>query len=337
MSPLKPRHAHAAETHHPFFHDRVSPHQELINGLRRRGLSIPRIVELLHPKPDAGHENIRIEFPGFEFWMDQFGVRKSHDMRATLNLALHQYEQARHDYLKDIQKHLLRLKHFRTARAVLDEIRTRHHFVLINPYRPWDEDDHNASAEPFHRADAAPLGMTVLDSDGDETFVGDTPVIGTGKGSNVRVWYTPAMWADRSRGPASAPDEVLLHELIHASRQVSGVSRRRSVRKYDNEEEFIGIMIDNIYLSEKNQRVFRGTHESDDDGNHDILRNPRRFLDNSQHLNIPPYRAIELLRMRQPKLYVALAAIGPGPGPGHANFNPIRDWEKQRNNVLIDL
>jgi Effector protein len=337
MSPPKPRHLHAAAPHHPFFENPVSPHQELADGLRKLGLSLSQVVELLHPKPDSSHENIRIGFPGLEFWMNDFGARKSRDMHSMLNVTLHQYEQVRQHYLKDVRENLLKLKHYRTGRAVLDEIRTKHHFVLINPYRPQDEDDQNARTEPLHRADAAPLGMTVLDSDGDVILDGDTAEIGTGKGTNVRVWYSPAMWADRSRGPASAPDEILLHELIHASRQVSGVSRRVRVKKYDNEEELIAIMIDNIYLSEKNQRIFRGTHAANEDGNHDILRNPRRFLDNSQHLNIPPYRAIELLRMRQPKLYVALAAIGPGPGPGRANFNPIRDWEKQRSNVLIDL
>jgi hypothetical protein len=98
--------------------------------------------------------------------------------------------------------------------------------------------------------------MTVLDSDGDEILVHDAPMIGTGMGTDVRIWFTPAMWADKSRGPASAPDEVLLHELIHASRQVSGVSRRDHVGKYTNEEEFIAIMIDNIYLSEKTSGVF---------------------------------------------------------------------------------
>ncbi len=269
--------------------------------------------------------------------MDDFGARKSHEMRSALNLALHDYQKVRENYLKDVRDLLQRLRHWATARAVLDEIRTRHHCVRINPYRPQDEDDQNASAEPLRTADAVPLGMTVLDSDGDEILVHDAPMIGTGMGTDVRIWFTPAMWADKSRGPASAPDEVLLHELIHASRQVSGVSRRDHVGKYTNEEEFIAIMIDNIYLSEKNKRHFRGSHHFDEDGNHETLKNPNRFLDNSQHLNIAPYRMIELLRMRQPKLYVALAAIGPGRGAGRANFNPIRDWEKHRTKVLIDL
>jgi hypothetical protein len=88
---------------------------------------------LLYPKPDPGHANIRIEFPGFEFWMDDFGARKSHEMRSALNLALQDYQKVRENYLKDVRDLLQRLRHWVTARAVLDEIRTRHHCVRINP------------------------------------------------------------------------------------------------------------------------------------------------------------------------------------------------------------
>jgi hypothetical protein len=328
MSPPVP-HRH----HHPV----DMSHEGLIDGLRKLGKSPGDIVKLLHPSASSSYRNIRIEFPGLEFWIDDFDLPVRRHLRSELPSALHKYEHARHRYELDVKRQLTKFRHFRSAQAILAEIGSGHHSVCISPFRPDDDDDQNAGATPVNPEDAAPLGMTLLDKRGRPVISHHKIVTGTSKGSDVRVEYTPSMWQGRL-GPASEADEVLLHELIHASRQVHGVSRRRKVNHgYDNEEEFLSIMIDNIYLSEKNKHRLRGTHHTDDEGKHDTLHHPERFLDNAQHLKLQPYLIIELLRARQPRLYAALADIESGPGPGRARFNPIREWDKKRRKVLIDL
>jgi hypothetical protein len=320
----------------------ASPNVSVADGLRKLGKSENEIIALLHSMPSPWHGNIGIGFPGFEFWIDDFGGPTSRHLHAALFGALHQYQQARKKYEHDVRQQMGMFRRYRTAQAVLAEINaSRSRSVIIMPYRDDDQNADAGATHVTHRQDVVPLGMTVLDSDGAVIKMRGKALKGTGTGADVTVDYTPSMWGpgSKTRGPASDPDEVLLHELIHASRQVKGVSRRREVDGgYDNEEEFIAIMIDNIYLSEKGRTRLRGTHQSNAKGNHDTLVYPEGFLDNKQGLSgLPPYRIIEFLRFRQPALYAALAAIQKGNGPGHANFNPIRDWEQRRKNVLIDL
>src|SRR5262249_15997019 len=45
------------------------------------------------------------------------------------------------------------------------------------------------------------------------------PELGTGAGTSCQVPYTPGMY-HASDGPGEAPDEVLFHELVHASRDM---------------------------------------------------------------------------------------------------------------------
>ncbi len=71
-------------------------------------------------------------------------------------------------------------------------------------------------------------------------------------------------------------DEVLLHELVHSGRLLDGFEQGAhklepnpdDVVPYANEdsaayetiEEFMTILVSNIYLSEKGQKVFRASH-----------------------------------------------------------------------------
>ena len=99
-----------------------------------------------------------------------------------------------------------------------------------------------------------------------------------GERETALVRFTPANWTYNpinvalgigippSFGPGSQPDEVLLHELVHALRYTAGLNNdKRKVpfqKKYDNFEEWIAILITNIYHSECGRKYRRSNHHS---------------------------------------------------------------------------
>jgi hypothetical protein len=228
------------------------------------------------------------------------------------------------------------------GKAVLAEVKAANGWNLtVMPYRPENENDVNADSDPQRDRESTWLGFPVRDSDG--TIVSGMGR-GTGKGSSVTIDYSPEMFGPSGSahfsGPASDPDEVLCHELVHAGRQMQGKSHRKAVDGYyDNEEEFVSIVVTNIYLSEKKQTKLRGSHSSFKkwEGDkivarrHDLLPHPERFLQNPQGISPPPKELMEKIRYRQPKLWHALVKLK------KPVFNPPRDWEPQRKNGLIDL
>jgi hypothetical protein len=105
----------------------------------------------------------------------------------------------------------------------------------------------------------------------------------------VIMFFKPEQWADtissanstiptnlRAFEPGMLKDEVLFHELVHAGRLLDGFAQAKhmlapdtnDVAMYANEEsaayedieEFATILVSNIYLSEKGQKVFRASH-----------------------------------------------------------------------------
>jgi hypothetical protein len=88
------------------------------------------------------------------------------------------------------------------------------------------------------------------------------------KAKYVTVTYSPISCAEypgchTGQVAARRPDEVLLHELVHAlrllqvrqeGRMFSGVGRW----SYGNQEEFLAILVTNIYISEKKRGPLRG-------------------------------------------------------------------------------
>jgi hypothetical protein len=133
----------------------------------------------------------------------------------------------------------------------------------------------------------------------------DAPA-GTGTGSSVDIYFT----ASRHGGVQTA-DDALLHELVHASRKVKGITYRMPVGAgYGNLEEFLAMLVENIYRSEKRQPPL------DYHGN---AVDSRSFLD-----DVPASRAlIGQFRRAQLALFSALANI-------EASFNPVRQFEVER-------
>jgi hypothetical protein len=90
---------------------------------------------------------------------------------------------------------------------------------------------------------------------------------GTGVGSNVIVDFSATTYTQPGAptGPASSPHEILLHEMVHGLRQMTGRFVREPVvpggnPHMDNYEEFVAIMISNLYRSELGLSPLRADH-----------------------------------------------------------------------------
>lgn len=107
-----------------------------------------------------------------------------------------------------------------------------------------------------------------------------------------------------------AARDTLLHELVHALRLARGLACRRPLGDgWVDSEEFIAVMVTNMYLSEKGKhRALRG------DYGHSFkpLTNPGSFaFDHKEPLTV--------FRDEMPKLARDLAAVD-------CRFNPLRDY-----------
>jgi hypothetical protein len=86
---------------------------------------------------------------------------------------------------------------------------------------------------------------------------------GTGKGSDVRIHFTPRIFrnpgglkapCDNGGHYGRLPEEVLFHEMVHAFRKMSGHDLGRPTEyepliDYDNDEEFLAIVMTNVFIS----------------------------------------------------------------------------------------
>jgi hypothetical protein len=85
---------------------------------------------------------------------------------------------------------------------------------------------------------------------------------GTGEGSSVEIGFDPDNYSEAciKRGPGSQPDVVLLHEMVHALRMMQGQYNKVPTKNafYDDEEEFVAIVIANVYLSQSPSTIMPG-------------------------------------------------------------------------------
>ena len=90
---------------------------------------------------------------------------------------------------------------------------------------------------------------------------GHVPKKGT-RGLSI-IMFNPFMWNQKTKrgtagrdGPGSDADEVLFHELVHGLRYLVGVNATHNLlnNDYRDEEEFIAVVVSNIYLAERIRR-----------------------------------------------------------------------------------
>lgn len=133
---------------------------------------------------------------------------------------------------------------------------------------------------------------------------------GTGAGTTSVILYDPR---DCDGRPGNCPDELLLHELVHAMRAGRGVylcARPDGIDAYDNEEEFFAVLIANIYRAGLHRIPPRANHGSDYRG----LRSPAEFWANPLLVE----KLVTKLWTEQRSVVQQLARLD-------YYFNPIRD------------
>jgi hypothetical protein len=297
------------------------------------------IVELQFPydEPlDGDNPTILLSYFSMPFWMDTLDISFD-DREATFRRILHDYRAAAKEHVGQVRKQAGDIRKLKTGQALFKELRVTGNWLRILPNWRWLESP-NAYATPDAFILAEPGGSNIRTLQAATAKGAPIPangggvmrdaagrlMFGTGGGSNSVIWYTAGMWTEKRRpsGPGHQPDEVLYHELVHASRQLRGVMDQMPVNKgYDNIEEYLAVVLTNIYLSDKGQDVFRGSHGSV------ILRGEAadNFLHNSQNVDVRPTMLIQNLKDYQSTFYQDLVDL-PAWRP---KYNWVRQYDRE--------
>ncbi len=174
------------------------------------------------------------------------------------------------DYEYQIGKLLMEIAAYNWAGlAVIWAIADLHREILIVPDRKWEsKGEENAHTVP-------------------EKY-----------GTRVMVEFTPgsagSLQCHSGQRAARRPAEILLHELVHGLRMGSGVWQKSpfgsgQLRLYGDKEEFLAILLTNIYMSELGRGPLRGqwiTTPDDCDVLQGNLSTSTGFLENDLRLQI---------------------------------------------------
>jgi hypothetical protein len=180
--------------------------------------------------------------------------------------------------------------------------------MTIKPFNKLDASltlEQNAYAIPVELDKATPAGKRILAcSDNPKASMkagqayGDAQgraIPGAGGGSDTEIRFNSLMWTPPPGGGAVAPgagaDEILLHEMTHGLRQMRGQMLCSGVYdhpNYDTVEEFIAILVSNMYRSERGRPGLRSDHGANSPPLSPALSDPAKFLDaesNKDHIH----------------------------------------------------
>jgi hypothetical protein len=155
---------------------------------------------------------------------------------------------------------------------------------------------------------------------------GETPVGGTFRGV---VMYSPDTFS--LHGACSATqtvknsgllwDEILFHELVHVLRNVSGKWNKQPLSgglfRYDDTEEFFAVMVSNIYISDRSNKIktsLRSDHQTFNPLNKDFAEPFGFFASGMQALSL-----VKQFISDNRGFSLMVAHVG-------APFNPIADY-----------
>jgi hypothetical protein len=263
------------------------------------------ITRAIEAKPFPSAPNVVVSYPHREDWWNRYpAVRKSYSGNRSYDEFEWPYQDSKRIYQDRVLKRLRHIQHRATGRAVLAELRARPSYSVY--IFPWD------FLPSIDRGDPRDLGVTEtlqIPQTRRERARGIMPrgtnflVRGVASASMDKPGAVDVFYSDY-RCKESEADGVLLHELVHAMRVISGVGRGVSMGGgYENSEEFYANTIEMIYRSERGLHVY------------DYAGHP---IDQASVLRLPKARALLTdLQHTQPSLFLALARVD-------APFNPIK-------------
>lgn len=189
------------------------------------------------------------------------------------------------EYQRQVQITLNYIARSDTGMVLLKVIRGTGKKITISP---WEGSVCNATASADSDVDATANGQSVLKGGSsfeqlkDRSIVRELlglpedPLLGTGKGSNAVVRFSPTMFGYGASGacapyagsPGASPSQVLFHELAHAYRMVRGVFHTRPTvggsARYTNMEEFFAVVLSNVLTADPTyhtgNRALRADH-----------------------------------------------------------------------------
>ena len=239
------------------------------------------------------------------------------------------------DYEATIQALLKQMACDPVAALLLALIDGNRHDMMVRPFTKGDaalNGKDNAVTLAKHERDAHPEGVfyhlgkdddprTALVDERDER----SRFKGTGDGSDVEIHFTPSS----ASGPGSLPDEVLFHEMVHGLREMQGLAdmwpTNDSLRDYDNEEDFLAIVMTNVYISSKGGTQLRANHH----GYHPLkrpLNTSAGFLADPANLSMMQKYSLSW------GVFTYFSLL-----PGGPKFNPFRELLKPAKGLEVML
>lgn len=267
------------------------------------------------------------------------GVYKSKNGNTEVTFSIEKY------YI-NVMMLLTKIRWKWTGWAVFCEIwRQRDKIMKIQPYldgmmalSPTDtkeqavkklRENFNATAGPTDWEKATPKGKDVLYCGGPNQNKKIEGWKGKGKGSDSIVKFTPDMWvtsdvaaafgAGNASGPGVQKDEILFHEIVHGMRQMKGTMQCGATPDnpgLDTVEEFMAIVISNVYRSELNLPDLRADHHGFKK-QHTDLNDPQKFIDKDKEKATSNYKRLLQLKSEHPELVNDLKRVP-------AKFNPFK-------------
>jgi hypothetical protein len=235
-------------------------------------------------------------------------------------------------YNRDVLRQLEKIHHSHTGQAVFHEFQNRSsHLLKIIPYEGTQLNAFASAVDYRHATRKGAVERSGADGSVLHDSHGKT-IVGLGGGSNAEISFTPIKYTrycrqNKAHKAGAQPDEVLFHEMTHATREMRGIFNPLPLGfMYDTEEEFFAIVMQNIYASETGRPY--DIRESHHGREHLTTDTNATFLPKADMTDYR-YRLVAKLVHQEPKMCRELVRV-------HAHFNPIRRYfELQRTLIFI--
>ncbi|GEM_PF-1161042 len=309
--------------------------------------------------------NISILYYSMPDWLAIFELGPRYIGQKKFEGIAHQYKFVAQTYHGKVSKLLDGIAGFGSGMALLQEIAAAgSHSLRIMPHWHWKQallaGPRNSSPRPVrvgeklaevvngtfpNTAAAYAKGARILDDSRRPTSQ-----TGTGKGSDVVLFYSPEDWEYKisTEGPGFEPDEVLFHELVHVTRDLRGFHTGLPVDgDFGNEEEYLATTLANLYLSEKGKPLRGAYNEPSERGRTReikaggrtifwvidpppkgwaVMRDPDHWYDAPGPVSLSPDTLIQRFRDTQKDFYLTLSRLP----DGKPQFNPVKEHAKRR-------